>query len=293
MKRILLIPRITVHNANALASPYTIGFPAMTAWLGAVHALQRQLNQDDFADLVLKSVAVICHQLDLKTYKGAGDYVHSIIGTGNPLDKNGNRSAFIEEARCNLNVSLAIELDGIEKSQEENFIESLNLLLNTKIKLAGGDILNFQKPELLRIIEDKDLKNLIRKIMPGYVIIERRDLMIDGMKAGLDALDAMLDYLKITHSSEKDESGKIKWSSKRKNNGWIVPITTGFHGLTTLGDALNQRDYDTLHRFAESVVTLGEFKLPIRINALDEMMWHSHVNIEKNLYLCQQNNTIN
>jgi len=35
IKRVLIIPHILVHNANALSSPFTIGFPAMTAWLGA------------------------------------------------------------------------------------------------------------------------------------------------------------------------------------------------------------------------------------------------------------------
>ena len=46
MKTYLLIPRIRIQNANAMSSPYTIGFPAMTAWLGAVHALQRSVQQN-------------------------------------------------------------------------------------------------------------------------------------------------------------------------------------------------------------------------------------------------------
>lgn len=50
MKSVLLIPYIKIQNANALSSPYTIGFPAMTAWLGAVHALQRQLIKNGFLD---------------------------------------------------------------------------------------------------------------------------------------------------------------------------------------------------------------------------------------------------
>jgi len=40
MKDILLIPNLKIHKANALSSPYTIGFPAMTAWLGFMHALE-------------------------------------------------------------------------------------------------------------------------------------------------------------------------------------------------------------------------------------------------------------
>lgn len=99
MKRFLIIPRLKIHNANALSSPYTIGFPAMTAWLGGVHALQRKLNAASFTDLRFSACAVSCHQIDLQTYQGRGDYVHSIVGTGNPLDKTGGRPSFIKAFR--------------------------------------------------------------------------------------------------------------------------------------------------------------------------------------------------
>ena len=71
MKTILVIPRINIHNANAISSPSTIGFPAMTAWLGAAHALQRKLNvkHDDLEDLKFNSVAVVRHAFNLHTYK--------------------------------------------------------------------------------------------------------------------------------------------------------------------------------------------------------------------------------
>lgn len=288
MKKILLIPRIKIQNANAVSSPYTIGFPAMTAWLGAVHALQRKLNQNGFDDALLKSTAVVCHAIDVQTYKGRGDFVHSIIGTGNPLDKDGNRSAFIEEGRCHLTVSLAIEYEGLGIDDTKAFLDAISLNLHAGMKMASGDILDFSTPETLKIDNEKDLRNLTRKLMPGYVIIERRELMKDLMGNRHDALDAMLDYLKIMHRCESGEKGNITWTSKRKTSGWIVPIATGFHGITPLGTAKNQRDQTTPHRFAESVVTLGEFIMPYRIKYLDDMLWHTHADIENNLYLCQQ-----
>lgn len=118
MRHFLLIPHLKIHNANAMSSPYTIGFPAMTAWLGAVHALQRKLKQQG-CDLNLNKVAVSCHDFNLQTYKGRGDFVHSIVGTTNPLDKDGNRPAFIEEARCHLEVSLLIEIESSSKRQRD------------------------------------------------------------------------------------------------------------------------------------------------------------------------------
>jgi CRISPR-associated protein Csy2 len=290
MRKILLIPHINVHNANALSSPYTIGFPAMTAFLGCIHALQRMLNHGNFKEANFKSVAVVCHEIDLQTYKGLGDYVYSIVGTGNPLDKKGERPAFIEEARCHLDVSLVIEYDGLEKDDEDEALEEITTALYAKTKLAGGDILSFRIPEFLKINGSKEFGRLIRKLMPGYVISERRELIEKSMEDGLDAIDAMLDYLKVIHRSEKDSDENVTWTSRRKTSGWIVPIATGFHGITDLSHAKNQRDPDILHRFAESVVTLGEFVMPYRIKNLDDMLWHYHIDLENSLYICQQNN---
>jgi CRISPR-associated protein Csy2 len=110
-------------------------------------------------------------------------------------------------------------------------------------------------------------------------------------------MDALLDYLTVKHRSKEVETEKgekkVEWSSRRKEAGWIVPIATGFHGITELAQARNQRDPNIPHRFAESVVTLGEFIMPRHIHNLDNMLWHYHVDQGKNLYLCQQKEPIN
>jgi CRISPR-associated protein Csy2 len=295
MRRFLLLPHIRIHNANAMSSPYTIGFPAMTTWLGAIHALQRHLHQQGLSDVVLTSVAVSCHQFDLQTYKGPGDFVHSIVGTANPLDKDGNRPAFIEEARCHLEVSLLIEYQGLDSDDRTQFEQRVNTQLQL-MKFAGGDVL-FAKPvETLAVDEDNDqnIKQLLSKLMLGHVLIERRDLMIKTMQEkGKDALDTLLDHLKVMHRATQDEYGKTTWTSTRKAAGWLVPVATGFQGISDLGKAKHQRDIETPHRFAESVVTLGEFVMPYRIQNLDDMLWQYHVDTEKNLYLCQTLSTLN
>lgn len=294
IKKLLIIPHLKVHNANALSSPFTIGFPAMTAWLGAVHALQRKLNEQGI-DVKFIGTGVVCHDMDLQTYKGDNDFVHSIIGTGNPLDKTGARSAFIEEARCHLDVSLVIEFDNITLDERDTLLQAVNHLLHAKMKIAGGDIKSFESPLCLNSKEgdSADLTKVQRKLMPGYVLIERRELMIDAMEQGLDGLDALIDYLAIHHQCSVDENeiDNVTWSSKRrafkeKLVGWVVPIATGFHGISELGEAKNQRDADTPHRFAESMVTLGEFKMAHRIHSIDDMLWQYHHNGD--LYLCQQ-----
>ena len=144
----------------------------------------------------------------------------------------------------------------------------------------------------MRKIKTVQLKPILNKLMLGHVLVERRDLVIESMKQGKDALDAVLDCLKVTHSSSVDENGKVIWTSKRNAQGWLVPIAVGFQGISELGIAKNQRDADTPHRFAEAVLTLGEFIMPYRIESIDQLLWQYHVDLENNLYLCQNSTTI-
>ena len=303
MRNIILLPHIKVQNANALSSPFTIGFPAMTAWLGAIHALQRKINAGGLKSAKFNSVAVISHNFELQTHKGVGDYVHSIIGTGKPLVKKKKRKKgepwdqfekppFIEEARCHLDVSLFVEYSGISNADKKRMLDNITHHLNASIKIAGGDILSFYQPELFSLPEGDSsaLKELFRRAMPGFAIVERRELMASAMNDGRDAIDALLDYLLVYRHCEQDSAGRVTWSSQRKAVGWIVPIATGFHGISELGQAKNQRDPLAPHRFAESLVTLGEFRMLHRINSLDDILWSYHTDIKNHLYLCRQNN---
>ena len=291
MKNYLLISHISIQNANAMSSPYTIGFPAMTAWLGAVHALQRSIQKKGFNEVLFTQTAVACHTFNLQTYRGKGDYVNSIIGTANPLKKKGkdfDRPPFIEEARCHLDISLIIEITGISGDNERGFSAGIREQLY-KMKMAGGDILSYKGVELVfvDIDDDMQIKKLKRKLMPGYVLIERRDLMSNSMGTNQDALSKMLDYIKVTHNSSNDDNGNLSWSTKRKEPGWIVPIAVGFKGISEICKAQNQRDENTEHRFAESIVTLGEFKMPYRFTNIDDMMWSYSVDLENDLYVCK------
>lgn len=295
MKRnFLLIPHLKIHNANAMSSPFTIGFPAMTAWLGSMHALERKLHSQKL-DINLIKLAVSCHHFDLQTYKGKSDYVHSIVGTANPLDKDGSRPAFIEEARCHLEVSLLIELDGYSQKNYDSLIAVARDLVMS-MKVASGDVQNVWPCEILSVNEmsddgSVDLKRILHKLMLGNVLIERRDLVAQSMNDGKDAIDSLLEYLTVNHTAtdEMTKEGKTIWRSTRKEDGWLVPIAVGYQGISPLSEekVLNQRDDDTPHRFAESIVTLGEFIMPYRAKAIDEILWEYCTDLENDLYLCR------
>lgn len=291
MKDILLIPNIKIHNANALSSPYTIGFPAMTAWLGFMHALERKLSGSPFENIQFSGLIVSCLDIDLQTFKGKGDYISSLIGTSNPLDKTGSRPSFIEEARCDLEVTLAIEckLGVIDYQEFTSFIDTQLHLM----KIASGDIIGF-KPSQHKEVDNDEPRQLTKYLMPGFCLVGRQELMQQSMQQGKDAIDALLDYLKTTTDVEVDDQHKVtKSKAYRKEKGWLVPIAIGYQGISELGSIKNTRDQDTPHRFAESVVTLGEFKMPHHFDTLDEMMWRYQPYQGNDLYLCQNNYSTN
>ena len=287
MKDILLIPNLKIHNANALSSPYTIGFPAMTAWLGFMHALERKLQDTEFKEIKFSGIIVSCLEMSLHTYKGRGDYLSSIIATSNPLDKSGKRSSFIEEARCDIEVTLAIECE-IGVIDYEQFTAFIDKQLHT-MKMASGDIIRF-KPSRHLQVDNHQPRDLTKHLMPGFCLVSRQDLMLNSMLEGKDAIDAMLDYLKTTTDVEIDDNHKVtKSKPHKKEKGWIIPIAIGYQGISELGKLKNTRDETTPHRFAESVVTLGEFKMPYHFDNIDEMIWHYQKYQGDDLYLCQNN----
>ncbi len=290
MKDILLIQNIKIHNANALSSPYTIGFPAMTAWLGFMHALERKMRTTEFKEIKFKGIIVSCLDIDLQTYKGKGDYVHSIIATSNPLDKAGKRPSFIEEARCDMEVTLAIECE-MGVIDYEKYTGLIDNKLHT-MKIASGDITSF-KPSQHKEIDNNNPRELTKHLMPGFCLVTRQDLMRSSMSEGKDTIGAILNYLKVTTDIDVDKNHKVtKSKATKKENGWIVPIAVGYQGISDLGLLANTRDETTPHRFAESVVTLGEFRMPYRFDTVDEMIWRYQHYQDNALYLCQNNYSI-
>lgn len=289
----LLLPKIHIHNANAMSSMYTIGFPAMTAWLGAVHGLQRKLAACNpvFSDVQFVKTAVICHTSDLQIYKDG--YRNAIIGTANPLKKKGGsyeRPPFIAEARIHLCVSLLIEVQGLDGDQKELAENSINRLLPA-MKMASGDIMQAEKAEILYVNDAAEgaQKKIIARLMPGYALIERRDLLEQTNPDGAsDGITALLHCLSVHCQLDADEAKEAKqWIYERKTGGWIIPISVGFKGISPLGHVEKQRDPKKLHRFVENAVTLGEFKMPYRFNRLDDMMWHYEYDEEHQLYVCK------
>lgn len=288
MRQYVLVRRLKVHAANAISGPLTYGLPSITAFLGFGHALQRhlslQLPHDYHQNFRVHGVGVVTHQIDVLDHQEK--FERTLRITANPLDEKGSRPSFIEEGRCHLSVSLVFEVSGI--TREADFEEDAAHAIYSRMKLAGGDILDVPQIELAA-----DNRDAVRRLMPGYVLLDRRPLLEEQMESqddGADALDALHRIIAI-HSSSKthvDATGQetVQWSRFRRQPGWIVPIAVGYQALTRIEDTANARDPDTPHRFAEAVTSVGEFMLASRLDSLADMIWRYR--IDGDLYLAAQ-----
>ena len=154
------------------------------------------------------------------------------------------------------------------------------------MKLAGGDIISSGKPETVFTLGgDSSEKRLLRRLMPGYALIERRDLL-SSPETGKDCLERILDALKIHTVVTLDGEDKVTHVSTKRYDGWIVPIAAGFKTIAPVGKVKNTRDSNYDHAFVENILTLGEFKMPYRFDSVDEIMWHYEYRQDQGLYLC-------
>lgn len=286
----ILIPHIQIHNANALSGPWIIGFPAMTAWLGGVHGMERTIRRNaSFSQVRFSAAGVVCHAANLQVYRGRG-YRDLISITANPLCKKGKnfeRPPFIAEARIDLEVSLLIQAENLPLDQDEPLLALLESIM-TSMKLAAGDVISHKKIQLLWPGSEQEEWKYLRRMMPGYACIERRSLLQSYEEKGMDGLDALLTLIGVHAKALQDEDGKVKqWKFQRAEPGWLVPLAVGFKGISPLGHVKNQRDPSYPHRFAETLVTLGEFKMVHRFSSIQDILWHYEYREDSNEYVCR------
>lgn len=289
MKKLLVIEKIKIQEANAFSSPYTIGFPAMTTWLGFMHKLQRELSKQ-FINFKFKKIGIISNDFNCRLYKSKNYFRHVVIEKRHPLTKDGKTESFIEDPMCNLTVSLIIEYENLKKNEEEDFLIFLKNILESKLKIAGGNIFGYKKIFLERINEEKDeaTREFLRKINFGYALINRNEYLIEDMIANnINAMDSLISFLEVKSQAVKNDNDEVEWISYKKKPGWLVPISVGYQGITDLAKVKNQRDNNYLHCFAEAIVTLGEFIMPYRLKSIDDMLWQYEFDAENKLYICK------
>jgi CRISPR-associated protein Csy2 len=321
---IAILKHLKVQNANAISSPLTWGFPAVSSILGFGHALERKLNANrDYKELKFGGLGIVCHSFTPQIYCSHSNSDAVFCLTRNPLAKDGSTPSLVEEGRCHMDISLIIELydenfnfDHAERKKQLGDDIFLNI---QDLRISGGTILPDKRmpfiiiEECLSTREEKNklIKQNLRKLLPGFALISRSDLLAErtaelrSLNPEATALDALLEFSSLnfkpanstpddTHLEEsKTEKNHLRkdeteWSIRTKQ-GWIVPIPVGYAAISAQyepGTVLNARDNINPFQFVECIYSLGQWLSLHRINSLDTICWHYQYDEPSGIYHC-------
>ena len=301
---ILLIPRLRLINCNAISSPATWGFPAISAFAGFAEALNRKIKELGYS-LSLRGVGVVCNEFHAQVSPGQWD--HLFHQTRNPLEKKGRdvvSASMQEEGRCNLTVGLVIGVYDDDEDQAGGIGPYIMDMVQT-MRVAGGSVLprTSKDPDAeVFLLPDKDImKKLLPRLMPGFALVGRGKALaahvekMRGHDPEATSLDALLDMIRLNSTCrevpaptrDKPDHTEAEWSI-RKEPGWLVPIPVGFIGISELfapGKVQRCRDPNVPAQFVEAVYSLGEWIGPHRIKNPEQLLWFHEYREDEALYL--------
>ena len=272
---VLVLPHLRVQNANAVSSPMTWGFPAISAFIGLMHALARRLPAD--SGLEFLGVGVICHDFEAQVTEGG--YTRALRLTKPCIVRpkelaqfvaEGTPPAIVEEGRIHLDITLVFLVNLAASHWADTARQQLaELVGNTlaEMRVAGGSVLpnlpaahtGHRRPARpqLRLLPDsdsdrhKDFQRLSRRWLPGFALVARDDLLqshlaqLQKANAQATVLDAWLDLSRLNHRAVRmagvdnktgEASETVEWVTERAK-GWTVPIPVGYAALSPLHDA--------------------------------------------------------
>lgn len=303
----ILLPRLRVQNANAIAGPLSWGFPSPTAFTGFAHALERKLASP--LGVGFAGVGIVCHHFEPQVSQPAGRRHRVFCLSRNPLGKEGGAPATVEEGRAHLEISLLIGVRNCSSRKGELLAQQCADAAYG-MRIAGGSPLYRPGPRhaaswhaLAGNLADDSaaFRKLRRRLLPGFALVQREDLLAAHLAEmrqtapASTALDALLDLSRlniepvITPGSETGKPEEVRWEV-RKKSGWLVPLPIGYAGISELyepGTVANTRDASTPFRFVESLYSLGEWVSPHRLTQLEQLLWTPEADVKNGLYRCR------
>jgi CRISPR-associated protein Csy2 len=318
MNQYLVLSQVSVQNANNIAG-LTWGFPAITQFMGFVHALDRKISsryQGDYST-ELSGCAVIANDVNNKVYQPKPYADLEFLQSKNPpvlaKHKAKGSAPIIEEGKLNMTVSLVIEIGSplsLTVDATALFENKIDTLCRG-MRIAGGTVLNIGNVTLLSASTEVQKTHLLRRVKSmcrgGYALKDRSAYLaahvgtVSAEKENV-LFEAWLDFSRLKSSakplSESDKDAKktaAEWSYENKPfTGFLVPLMTGYKAISDVYSSeqiSSVRDASTPARFVEAVHTVGEWVGASRIDCLDDYVWRYHNKSE--WYLCQQTHNNN
>ncbi|WP_114800710.1 type I-F CRISPR-associated protein Csy2 [Moraxella canis] len=298
--------KVVICDANAISSPLTYGFPSVTGITGAFHALSRTLMADErFADLALGGVLVACYECTPKTYRASKFRDYTFNQTRNPLKKDGSTASIVEEGKCNLVMSFAVEViasDLISDKLSQELTEFLSQAIFRQ-RIAGGNVMGIAKTHPVQYFALENMHQMVPLLMPAFVLLDASsefsemidEAQISNPKA--TPLDVLLDVCTLHHLPEMDRDGNTKWHTQsiKTGHGWIVPMPMGYQAISEkfeAGKMAHVRNPEYPSQYVEVVYGLGKWVYPHHLkDDIETAFWRQQYD-ETGLYLLTQNESL-
>lgn len=327
MSQYLVLSKIRIQNANTIAG-FTWGFPAITQFMGFIHALNRKISSDYHGDydVEFSGCMIIANDIHNKVYQPKPFADFEFLQSKNPpvLAKHKASSPpIIEEGKLNATISLVVELKHsllLSLDARLAFENKITALCKT-MRIAGGNVLEIGSINLLSANTDeeksKQLNRIKRLCMPGFVLKDQSGylaehterLEAEGKKQA--SFTAWLDFIALkatctplqsdVHEELNEQTDAIWQYEKKPKDGYLVPIVTGFKAIApklkkeeVLGIRVkpDPEDQDVKQVvFVEAVHSVGEWLSMHRVKHLSDCIWRYHQDAE--WYLCKQNSQQN
>jgi CRISPR-associated protein Csy2 len=261
----LVIGPVRVHDLSATQPDIIAGYPMPTAVAGFGYKLRLDVEKILGEDLFEHGgTAVIVHshtELQGHSKNPQEDKDKARAGAGAPI---------IDEFRAKAVLSFVVSLeerdaDSDYKSELMEAAEALGRRVPEWI-FAGGKVMPIvggRHATKTSYASPETLARTLRRLPPGYLLIDRHDLMVERVEAGRDTLDALLDLLEATEveiEGDGDERPKKVW--RRRQRGWIVPLSVGFQAIERprVRSKARVNDGRTPHVYAETIYSVGEYR---------------------------------
>ncbi|MGC6247575.1 type I-F CRISPR-associated protein Csy2 [Bisgaard Taxon 45] len=318
----ILFDHIKVQSANAISGPLSYGFPALTGFTGAIHALNRKLTH---YNVQFGGVMVACHDYELQTYQNSPFSDRTFKQTRNPVKRDGKTASIIEEGKIHLDLSLVVEVhvqddcvfDALtDKASQthQDFLQTCKQLLWQQ-RIAGGSVLEIGAIQLFNLEEDQDIP---LALMPAFVLMDAKQELAnitEELKTGLrigqldeegnvqksrlnscldaTALDALLEMATLHHIPDHANATASEWQaySVKKGRGWLVPIPVGYQAISPRfepGQLQHCRTTQYPSQYVETLYSLGKWVFPLSLpKNLSQCFWR-YTAPQNNLYLISQ-----
>ncbi len=306
----LVFKKVRIHDANAISSPITYGFPAITGFLGAFHAMSRKVQQQaELENASLGGVLLACHDCEPQVYRTNKYSNYTFNQTRNPIKKDGKTASIIEEGKCHLTMTFVVEVladDDLTPEQKQTLITCSEKWIQQQ-RIAGGSVLGLSRFDAVQYIDYEDIDVVIPQLMPAFVLMDAKKEFLDILEKlqqdepNITPLDALLEVSTIHHIPTASKNN-IKWEnySVKKGHGWLVPMPIGYQGISDKYDTgvmQHVRNPEYPSQYVEAIYGLGKWVYPHRLKSNDQLMnafWRYSYQYDEasgsHLYLTQQTN---